>query len=622
MGERPSYVSVRRHRRSRSPHHRRRRSRSRSRDRRRRSRSRRRRSRSREPQSLEERFCEKHEDYEWFRERYHPMNLLKQRAQMLEGIQQRAELFARFLLAPRPPDQAPLKVIEDEVLDYEENDDDKSDSLRDSDFFNFAVDCGPAFLLARKLLEKHSEQQQSEQQSEAPMTDDANQQQTNASDTLDEFWHWLREEVENAEELNDHAADEKLFKRVFDKNQKGTLLDHSLILLYVPVSITQQELEKALSQIDGFESVLLSDPMREMPRRRYAWVRFSDDDSAKRAVRLVKGVRVLNHSTLDPHFKDRQYRNRRAPTAPVVTLLPQRIRRDLRRATRLAEKLNEERGIPESVMTRLHETMEMCVRSPLPMPLVRRGVQWRFAPLERLNIVLEYLRRVHLFEYYTGEELFSERVLWLKYGRRVQRHFRTEHLRGQFGVLGNDVGDADFVSPIAATEAPSDRSAFWQQVVDQRVSARIREGCQFLPPVQLDDEDETEDEEALRDFLCRMVAKRNTTQEAEKKFRCKLCAKAFAGERFVHKHIINKHPEEQNVDDYCRRTMRQLYLVDPDRITNEDICPVRWRGRTASRGHRVPSGTPANSGVVRTADIDDVTVKELPKGEVDWGFGD
>lgn len=208
----------------------------------------------------------------------------------------------------------------------------------------------------------------------------------------------------------------------------------------------------------------------------------------------------------------------------------------------------------------------------------------------KLDLALLYLRRVHSYCLYCGEEYEDERMLSTRCGPQHIRHhdqISTEEFdeilqRNQ--VQGNEmeVSNPEFTSQITQLVGLKSQSSekwggsitFLQKYV-HAAHSRIQRGPRRL----VDPKDEfilQDTEDYLRD-KCIEIQK-------DKRYQCDFCKKFFVGEDFVIKHIRNKHQDkvdeayerestrnwlDRNIQQKLKKEMKQNYYSDENKLFNQ-----------------------------------------------------
>ncbi|KAJ2706077.1 hypothetical protein FB645_001941 [Coemansia sp. IMI 203386] len=308
--------------------------------------------------------------------------------------------------------------------------------------------------------------------------------------------------------------------------------NHTLFIRTVPPSVSRAMLESELDKQPGFKYLALSEPRQDKQYHRFGWVRFENGADMEKA---LEGLGNVNIEQFQFHFSRHNNGASGIRLAPDVTSTDERIRHDLKLA-REAVRSFDERTDPETfhmldaLQKRARDLSLAAGETPagddldVPMADAEGEVEGEEKPEEgaepepkgdiaaarrELDLLLEYLRRVHYFCYYCGHTADNSE----DFVRRCARH----HLRR--GLLPNRGPQA---------------SGNWTRNLDNRNDVIIhpleaerlyKEGGKSL-------ERETDKE-----------LDKHIKQLDEGRYRCLLCTKLFKGDAFVRKHIRNKHPE-------------------------------------------------------------------------------
>ncbi len=268
-----------------------------------------------------------------------------------------------------------------------------------------------------------------------------------------------------------------------------------------------------------------------LPQQRFSRTAFIAYDSPESAVRAV---RALDGQTLDGELLSavvaRASSRVPAATTPPIAATPLRVSRDLQNAVMLADALDAEAGIN------------------------RRGFVLDAATMPeagRLDVLISYLREVHLYSYYnwTQYESMAELSATCPIFYRDRPPAPLQHSEG--GVpLPSQITQAD------------PRGDAWAQTLDTNCNVRAMRA--FNSGARLG---KAEVERAVA-----ALQARNCQPDGEGRFRCVECKKVFLTPEFVGKHLHNKHAD---LVDHCRvvtlseQCFRNYYL-DPERIASEE----------------------------------------------------
>lgn len=204
-------------------------------------------------------------------------------------------------------------------------------------------------------------------------------------------------------------------------------------------------------------------------------------------------------------------------------LLETHVKRDLELCQKLiAEVFDPERDIPATVSEKLNEFASRSL-----------------SPTQHLDLLLLYLRRVHAYCLYSGEEYEDERTLTAKCGPIHLRNTsdRVEHASARF------------------EEA-------YLAVARERLAKGPRE---VVSPYE---------DPRLKQLKQEYVEKK-TILVAPSVYQCGACDKKFKTPEFVHKHFFNKHPEilDQKFNGpFFAMLTRENYFADPKKQVNQPVA--------------------------------------------------
>lgn len=209
----------------------------------------------------------------------------------------------------------------------------------------------------------------------------------------------------------------------------------------------------------------------------------------------------------------------------------------------------------------------------------------------KLDILLLYLRRVHSYCFYCGEEYEDERMLSTRCGPQHIRHHQViteeefdeilksqEELKedGEEAVEGTE---ASLVEKIAKLTQKSSSKwggsiTFLQKYVSTALN-RIKGGPQDI--VDPEQEYISKDIEDFLRYKCKEVI-------PGVHYSCDICEKKFTGQEYVIKHINNKHQDivdetyerestkdwlQRNIQQKLKKDMKQNYFKDENKLMNQ-----------------------------------------------------
>lgn len=261
---------------------------------------------------------------------------------------------------------------------------------------------------------------------------------------------------------------------------------------------------------------------------RTAWVVLPSPDAAKAALAKLQNLRInvagpIDSSTgvasvlytFSPHATLHSPTTRAASPLPDAASSPSRVSVDFKQALELSRVLDSFQGIPEEA--RIATVLASLNESEL----------FKASPTHGLDLVLAYLRRVHLVSYYES----------LRF--RDEAHLLSIAPEAVFRRVG-------FASPFALDDgARVEYNMGFNEVLRVAELEAAARNAQAVGAFYVPTEDErdaryiTEKTEQLMDALVEQYAR----PEGEGKGRCgfKWCNKLFKGTEYLTKHIRTRH---------------------------------------------------------------------------------
>ncbi|KAJ3021919.1 UNVERIFIED_CONTAM: hypothetical protein HDU68_009404 [Siphonaria sp. JEL0065] len=394
---------------------------------------------------------------------------------------------------------------------------------------------------------------------------------------------------------------------------------NALFLKTVPMGVTRREIVEVCRATAGFKHLALSDPRSDKGFVRLGWIVFEEGTNLEAALQELNGKRINETFTLALAPQVSQtYRSR---IVPVDFNTLERIMSDLERVERVAKALDLEANIaPEQGLLAVQKHCDDVIQTfpSVPEPSAAmdtdpdidgdskekedaaRGVMDTTdnasvvanplalpekptpptAPAEspytiatkkilklRLDITIEYLRRVHYYDFYSGMEADGP----------------EDFQRRSWVILRSTTGiPAPIVSPsrpsTSTTETPYVKQTEFQRLAE-RLESRVHIRTLNLLSATPETSSVTVSESWGGDPLLKIGGKNPTeyvdtqigthVQEVdEEKFRCGQCSKLFRGKEFVAKHLKTKHPELVEAADLEVRFFNN-YVKDPNRVHNQ-----------------------------------------------------
>ncbi|KAI8836447.1 arsenite-resistance protein 2-domain-containing protein [Chytriomyces cf. hyalinus JEL632] len=385
----------------------------------------------------------------------------------------------------------------------------------------------------------------------------------------------------------------------------------ALFMKNLPAGVKRSEIVDACKDYPGYKTVLLSDPRSDKNFIRFGWIVFNEGTDLEAALTALNGKAINEMGVLIlAQQVTQQYRTR---VLPYEFSTSTRLELDLSNVRRLARSLDVEAGIDS--VTSGFETAEsaaeiLCQRLPAPdvnaaaseeetakqdeMDALRGAVvaeegaameqdtvpaEPKQTPVEahlvatlkiRLDMLIEYVRRVHWYDYYSGIEADGPE----DFSRRAWIHLRNTNPSAtnmqSFTFTSN--GSNNNVSNNPNNNNPNAAKGDFTRLSD-RLDTRILIRTTPTPPTDLPTSAIPEatlpqfiklggkDPEAHVDKgLEGMVS-----EVDEEKYRCAECSKLFRGREFVKKHLRAKH---DTVVEALKEevTFYNNYVKDPNRV--------------------------------------------------------
>jgi hypothetical protein len=276
---------------------------------------------------------------------------------------------------------------------------------------------------------------------------------------------------------------------------------------------------------------------------RHAWATYNSVEACAAAAKVLdkkRDKKKLDDFTLSAIVNDSKTMpvprrtGKQSTVAPSEASSDARIAIDIKQSGELCRALDKEKGISENLFGENADD------------------QFGVGP-KRLDLQIAYLRLVHLFDYYSGEEFDDE--------CEMVRLAGFCHLRRKYKAPPSEEGHP---------QAVLDEFAKWCELVDSKCRARLDAATAML-----DGGKEKQKEAKLSGLFCEQVKE----LESGMKYGCGYCDKKFRGADFVRRHIMNKHEKEvadalyfKNYEDDPNRPTRtpQMVIMDGPRGGGKD----------------------------------------------------
>ncbi|KAG0762589.1 hypothetical protein G6F62_002640 [Rhizopus arrhizus] len=288
-----------------------------------------------------------------------------------------------------------------------------------------------------------------------------------------------------------------------------------LVIKTVPPTIAREKILEMYSKVDGFDYLSLSEPQPNRKFQRIGWICFKPGTDIKHVFNQLDNQKVddfVFHLALN---RKSNLQNRTPRVAPEITQSVDRLTKDLEQIRELALALEAmlSDDLEESGMKAVENRAKKVIAD-------HEEESETFKLKKRLDMLITYLRRVHMYCYYCAMECDSLEEL--------NRKCCEPHCRSTVEENNND----------SKQGARNEKGAMiWAKNLDQKISMKIH----------------TPDERELKKLGGKVAqaevdefVQEHVLKEHESKFKCQVgeCSKAFKGYDYVEKHILTKHPDE------------------------------------------------------------------------------
>ncbi|GAA5807692.1 hypothetical protein MFLAVUS_001066 [Mucor flavus] len=313
-----------------------------------------------------------------------------------------------------------------------------------------------------------------------------------------------------------------------------------LVIKTVPPTIPREKILEMCSKVEGFDYLALSEPGPNKKFHRIGWITFKEGTDMKKAFDQMDNQKV-DDFVFHLAMNRKDIVTTRVPRiAPDISNTTERLQKDLEQSKELALAFETMLGddIPEglkAVEARAQFVIENRVKpaEEEEEEVKKEGSEdgkvddednvdrWNLKKL--LDMIIIYLRRVHMYCYYCALECDSLEEL--------NKKCCEPHCRATASNVIDEPTDPKLI-------AKNERGvAQWAKNLDQKISMKIH----------------TPDDRELKRLGGRVLqseiddyVKEHVLKEHESKYKCQVgeCSKAFKGFDYVEKHILSKHPEE------------------------------------------------------------------------------
>jgi len=178
--------------------------------------------------------------------------------------------------------------------------------------------------------------------------------------------------------------------------------DNSIFIQGIPLTISRAKLLNIFQEVVGFESLILSDPVKGPRKIQYGWAKFKTKQILEEVILDetqggLNGKKVFGAFYLNIFPKSSLNTKRRKPVLKNIFSSPKRLKHDLKQAFKLIIHLDKVNKVYS------HKLFESIEFSSL------------ITDVQRINIAIEYLRRIHLLCYYQAHYFLTKEHLLNKF---------------------------------------------------------------------------------------------------------------------------------------------------------------------------------------------------------------
>ncbi|KAI9269863.1 hypothetical protein BY458DRAFT_510644 [Sporodiniella umbellata] len=344
-------------------------------------------------------------------------------------------------------------------------------------------------------------------------------------------------ELDNVQ-FDKKTSEEKPEGKQDDTTTKEEELEYEsrLIIKTVPPTIAREKILEMCNKVEGFDYLSLSEPQPMRKFHRIGWICFKPGTDIQHVFGLLDNQKVddfIFHLALN---RKNTVQSRPPRVAPELSQSTERLKKDLdqiRELTLALEAMLSED--PESGLRAVESRADKVISS-----LTEDDESVKIK--KRLDMIIAYLRRVHMYCYYCAMECDSVEEL--------NRKCCEPHCRSTV----DDQTNTDARQPSKNEKG----ATLWAKNLDQKISMKVN----------------TPDERELKKLGGKLFqteidefVRVHVLKEHESKFKCQVkeCSKAFKGYDYVEKHILTKHADEidrRKIEvDYFNN-----YVCDPNHL--------------------------------------------------------
>lgn len=541
-------------------------------------------------------FFEQHKDEEWFRERYDPEYVSKRIVRIREEVQERAKVYRDLwerggsqVCAPElsafPEGSNYRKKSDGHALESQTPKEDNQPVKEEGNAVSKFVEDEHDIKKERKVQVEGTEPDQKQK------TQDVKEAASEQSTVKKDENKVVKETVSDEEEKGGLVTEKKedpildsaptgeegggtgllpgqssqehvLFLPLRREHQKDTIFMRS-----IPTNLCRDDLTAVLKHgEDGTLSLNLRrlklgdiNPLRSLER--FGWAVYDSEETAAKAITAVKGVKVVSRKdknrTADGEARsegdtqtttaedsnstyvidcmlnlERKKKFSQGRVLPAAFGTPERMKYDVAQSAKMMRCLDADRKMDPSLNPLTDEVLTN---------LEDDG--------QRLDHIITYLREVHYFCYYSGNEFLEDPT-----------SMPPQELRPR-----------------------ADRGRHMSEA-DNRLLRRVDERARWVLERDYDRPRSNSDNgEAAKEAALQKWFKANTKHEAEGRYRCNLPPhKLFKGPEFVEKHIRTRHADKvkQVADKALMETYRANFEND---ASKDEVVKIYHEGKTGGQ---------------------------------------
>lgn len=325
------------------------------------------------------------------------------------------------------------------------------------------------------------------------------------------------EPLEEGEKLDDEEKSSPKLSSKSDKtdSSKKTAIDPTtLFIKNIPPTCGKSELIEVFKQSEGFRYLTISEPMKFKNFIRLGWATYDSKENCSAALDKLNGYKFKDFDLQITRNKPSTDPSKRIKITPAIASEESRILKDHEQSKQLCLSLDNEKNLKSN-------------------PLLEDEGFSNLSTIEQLDRMIFYLRKVHFFCYYCGEDYESEEDLIRKCGDKHMRRQKKDSI-------------------IPETEEN------WAKSLDNKVKNRLEHP--HKPEIFLGTE---EIERSTENFF-----KQNIQSKEKGRFRCAICNKLFSADHYVKKHLNLKHNDK--IEEAKKKALEKQffdnYFRDPRRI--------------------------------------------------------